>query len=272
MLLSRAGASPALLGSSSSTHRRGPRPAAAAMGTAIAAPSASLRSRRATAIAPPPRAAASADNFEGAMLEPSAANKLPVRAAALVASVSAAAYFGAPQLSQSATAFVHLLAVAAFLGTSLWTTFVAGIVMFKNLPRQTFGKLQAKLFPIYFIILSSSSLVAFATLAAATPGGAAAVASSFSGRALLAAAVGSLANALWLEPAATEVMFSRYAIENKYPGGATKSAEDAARTTALGKRFGALHGGSSLFNLASLCAMVAYAWRLAGQIALLSVA
>ena len=33
-----------------------------------------------------------------------------------------------------------------------YTTFVLGITMFKNLPRQTFGKLQAKLFPKYFLL------------------------------------------------------------------------------------------------------------------------
>jgi hypothetical protein len=266
MLLSRAGTSPALLGSSS--HRRAPRASAGAM-SAAAAPSSPPRPRQQQRrpLAPPPQAA-SAENFDGAMLEPSAANKLPVRAAALVASVGAAAYLGAPSLPQSAAAFLHLLAVSTYLGASLWTTFVAGIVMFKNLPRQMFGRLQAKLFPLYFVILATTALVAFATLAAATQGGAAAAAGSFGGRALLAAAVGSLANALWLEPAATEVMFARYAIENKYPGGATKSAEDTARTTALGKRFGALHGGSSLANLFALCAMVAYSWRLAGQIVL----
>lgn len=262
MLLSRAGASssPSLC----SRRRRGPITTpitiAAQMGSAAAT---AARARRGVAAS-----ASAAENFSGDMLEPSAANKLPVRAAALAASVTAAAYFGAPQLSQSAAAFVHLLAVGTFLGASIWTTFVAGIVMFKNLPRQTFGKLQAKLFPIFFWLLSCASLVAFGTLAAATQGGAAAAAASFGGRALLAAAAGSLANALVLEPRATDVMFQRYAIENKYAGGGSKSAEDQAKTAALGKRFGALHGGSSMANLVALCAMVAYSWQLAGRVVL----
>lgn len=43
-----------------------------------------------------------------------------------------------PQLSQ----FVHLLSVGMVVGIGDWTTFVFGIVAFKNLPRQTFGQLQ----------------------------------------------------------------------------------------------------------------------------------
>jgi hypothetical protein len=34
------------------------------------------------------------------------------------------------------------------------TTFVAGITMFKNLPRRVFGTLQSKLFPLYFRLCS----------------------------------------------------------------------------------------------------------------------
>jgi hypothetical protein len=55
-------------------------------------------------------------------------------------------------LSAQAAATIHLLSFATWLGTLVYTTFVLGITMFKNLPRQTFGKLQAKLFPKYFLL------------------------------------------------------------------------------------------------------------------------
>ena len=42
---------------------------------------------------------------------------------------------------------MHITAFATWFGSTIWTTFVGGIMMFKNLPRQTFGKLQSKLFP-----------------------------------------------------------------------------------------------------------------------------
>jgi hypothetical protein len=271
MLLSHAGAPAAAVVSSGARRApAAPRPLSPMATTTTAATRIGGGRRAAPLPSPPAAAASSAENFEGAMLEPSVANKGAVRAAALTASVAAAAYFGAPALGATACMFWHLLAVAIFLGANVYTTFFAGILMFKNLPRQTFGKLQAKLFPVYFMLLCGACCVAFATLAAATPGGAAAAAASFGGRALLAALGMSLLNALWLEPKATDNMFERYALEDKIAkaGAAQKSADDEARRQALMKSFGALHGGSSMANLVALCAVVAHAWNLAGRVAL----
>ena len=57
-------------------------------------------------------------------------------------------------LSPKAAATVHLLSFATWFGTVVYTTFVAGITMFKNLPRRVFGKIQSKLFPLYFQLCS----------------------------------------------------------------------------------------------------------------------
>lgn len=61
-------------------------------------------------------------------------------------------------LSAQAKASLHLFSYATWFGTMGYTTFILGITMFKNLPRKTFGKLQAKLFPKYFA-LSSIAIV-----------------------------------------------------------------------------------------------------------------
>lgn len=53
-------------------------------------------------------------------------------------------------LAPKAAATLHILSFGTWFGTIMYTTFVAGITMFKNLPRRTFGKLQSKLFPLYF--------------------------------------------------------------------------------------------------------------------------
>jgi hypothetical protein len=53
-------------------------------------------------------------------------------------------------LPPNAAATVHLLSFSTWFGTVVYTTFVAGITMFKNLPRRVFGTLQSKLFPLYF--------------------------------------------------------------------------------------------------------------------------
>ncbi len=68
-------------------------------------------------------------------------------------------------LSAQSMAALHLFSFSTWFGTMVYTTFILGITMFKNLPRKTFGTLQAKLFPMYFalssvaIILQVSSIV-----------------------------------------------------------------------------------------------------------------
>lgn len=59
-----------------------------------------------------------------------------------------------PLLPPHAAASVHLLSFSIWFGTVVHTTFVAGITMFKNLPRRVFGTLQSKLFPLYFRLCS----------------------------------------------------------------------------------------------------------------------
>lgn len=57
-------------------------------------------------------------------------------------------------LPQHHASLVHLLATCLSTGLQLWTTFGFGIIAFKTLPRHTFGHLQSKLFPIYFVTVS----------------------------------------------------------------------------------------------------------------------
>ncbi len=100
-------------------------------------------------------------------------------------------------------AFIHVIAWGLWLGSNVWTTFVAGITMFKNLPRQTFGRLQvrpscggfqlplwclpsdagadlttalsavvqSKLFPQYFTVAVCTGILQLGTLTFGIPGG-----------------------------------------------------------------------------------------------------
>jgi hypothetical protein len=62
-------------------------------------------------------------------------------------------------LSAQSMAAMHLFSFATWFGTMFYTTFILGITMFKNLPRKTFGTLQAKLFPMYFGLSSIAIIV-----------------------------------------------------------------------------------------------------------------
>lgn len=149
---------------------------------------------------------AAAGDVQGDMLVPSAANKNWVRALALTAAVAATAR-GVGFLPAQGVAFVHLLALASWLGSTVWVTFIAGLTMFKNMPRQMFGKVQAKLFPMYFALHAASALVILGCHVWGGMGvsGAAKVVLTSLSTALGA----SLLNLLVLEPKATAVMFER---------------------------------------------------------------
>ena len=42
----------------------------------------------------------------------------------------------------------HLFSFSSWFGCSMWISFVGGLVMFNNLPRHVFGRLQSKLFTL----------------------------------------------------------------------------------------------------------------------------
>ena len=78
---------------------------------------------------------------------------------------------------------------------------------------------------------------------------------------LAISAVTGLLNLFFIEPAATNVMFQRYALENA-PG-----ARDDAGIKALYKQFGKWHGISSLMNLGNLVCAVGHAYYLGALLA-----
>ena len=145
---------------------------------------------------------------------------------------------------------VHLLSFSSWFGCSVWVSFVAGLVMFKNLPRHVFGRLQSRLFPAYFQF--SALTVAVAIFSSGALG--------WSSGWLVAVQGTVLLNLLFLEPATTRIMYRRHAVEKRLgtgheigqlkPNDPTKANDPELR--ALSKQFGILHGMSSLMNLAAL--------------------
>ncbi len=126
------------------------------------------------------------------------------------------------------------------------TTFIFGIVAFKNLPRQTFGRLQSHLFPLYFLLSTAcAALLWFTARGAGAPPAQLAL--------LAAGAATSLLNLVVAEPGATANMFARYKLEAE-----PAAVRDEAAIAKLRKQFGAWHGASSLLNLVALVAAVAH--------------
>jgi hypothetical protein len=184
-----------------------------------------------------------------------------VRAAVLVAIMGASVSFtssdpvGRVSHYQHVLTLVHLLSFMSWFGCSIWVSFVAGIVMFQNLPRHTFGRLQSKLFPVYFMF-SAVMLVLSITSASALSWSQ----HSYNFLPLYTILATILINLIYLEPNTTAVMFERHVVERKLGTGQEvgiikpkdpKIANDP-ELKALSKKFGMLHGMSTLMNLVAL--------------------
>lgn len=145
---------------------------------------------------------------------------------------------------------IHLLSFSAWFGCSVWVSFVAGLVMFKNLPRHVFGRLQAKLFPAYFWF--SALTMAVAMLSSHALGWKMEALGLIFGSILL--------NLVYLEPKTTNVMFLRHKVERRLgtgnevgiikPKDPVKANDPELKK--LSKQFGMLHGISTLLNLIAL--------------------
>ncbi|KAJ3257535.1 hypothetical protein HK103_004444 [Boothiomyces macroporosus] len=144
--------------------------------------------------------------------------------------------------------FIHVLSVATLTGMTLHTSFVAGIIQFRTLPRPTFGNLQAKQFPVYFSIQAA----AFALLNLTTYK---LMKCPFTKALNVVGLSLALLNLVFIGPWANKVMVERHEKE--------KNKEDV---TALSKKFGILHGVSSLANLGIVFIALFHCWSLAQYI------
>ena len=192
-------------------------------------------------------------------------NKQVLRAFVLVSVLGACSWLSAVSnptndSSHHTIALIHLLAFSSWFGCSMWVSFVAGIVMFKNLPRHVFGRLQSRLFPAYFQFSAVTIAVAIATNGAVWDGSTENGGHNNIPYSLIAILGCTLLNLLFFEPATTNVMYKRHAVEKRLGTGHEigqlkpddpKKANDP-QLKALSKTFGMLHGISTLLNLGAL--------------------
>ncbi|KAJ3270161.1 hypothetical protein HDV01_000496 [Terramyces sp. JEL0728] len=144
--------------------------------------------------------------------------------------------------------FIHVLSLATLTGMTFHTSFVAGPIQFRTLQRPTFGMLQAKQFPVYFAIqaitLSLLNITTYKLMKC-----------PFTKNLNVVGLGLALLNLVFIGPWAHKVMLERHEKE--------KNKEDVA---ALSKKFGMLHGVSSLANLGILLIALFHCWSLAQYI------
>ena len=198
-----------------------------------------------------------------------------------------------PTLYSKLAVLSHLFSFASWFGCSMWISFVGGLVMFNNLPRHVFGRLQSKLFPRYFqfslimMIWSFSSWLFWFHTKAMQNGKTKdflkmmtdIVQEQQTPAILHLSILGSICfNLFYFEPNTTATMFKRHLIEKKIGTGHEigairptdpKIIEEYNKNEELkqiNRKFGMLHGLSTTMNLIALCLGVAHIWWLAGQI------
>jgi len=152
------------------------------------------------------------------------------------------------RLSSTSLVATHLTSISAGLGTQLYVSFVAGPTMFLNLPRTTFGNLQARLFPKMGMVTSGSSLLALATYSINHD-------RDLGSYLLLASFISSLLNTFLIFPVTTKLMFEL-----------RKHDEGTEERKQAGKKFGLMHGVSLLANFLAMGANLAYTYILASRI------
>ncbi|KAJ3687807.1 hypothetical protein LUZ61_016971 [Rhynchospora tenuis] len=124
-----------------------------------------------------------------------------------------ASYVARPKMGRAMWAVAQVLGFATAFGTCVWVTFIASHVLASVLPRQQFGMVQSKVYPVYFRAVAYGIAVAF--VAQFFGRGRGSLVEKLQAYNLLIALGMVLVNMLFLEPTATKVMFERMKAEKE---------------------------------------------------------
>ncbi|PHH80203.1 hypothetical protein CDD82_1916 [Ophiocordyceps australis] len=168
----------------------------------------------------------------------------------------------------------HIISYGALLGTTFFHSFINGPTMFKAVDRPSFSAIQQRIFPIYFGMQTALPIVLALTfpgnpLTGVSSGIAGLLDASSKLDSLLPIAgmfVSGLANLAVLLPATVDVMKQRRGQVKRDGKDWWSEGPHSEEMRALNKKFGMLHGISSLLNLGTFAAAVAYGFTLGARI------
>ncbi|KAK8693783.1 hypothetical protein V6N13_071352 [Hibiscus sabdariffa] len=167
----------------------------------------------------------------------------------------------------------HLLSFSTAFGAALWVTFIGGIIMFKNLPRHQFGNLQSKMFPAYFSMVGLCCVVSAAAFGYLHPWKSATTPEMYQLGFLVSAFAFNLSNLFVFTPMTIEMMKQRHKVEREANVGDEigwsknqEAAKSNPKLAAMNKKFGMIHGLSSLANIMSFGSLAMHSWYLAGKL------
>jgi len=159
----------------------------------------------------------------------------------------------------------HLYSQSLYLGSTVWVTFFSGLIMYKNMDVKSFGILQSHLFPPYFIFQSVSNLITLCCQISIQNGDP----MHSSTTPIWVALACSLLNWLVFGPWSIEVMFEKHKL---LEGSGYKVGDDKTdkkeeirkrlpKIAEISKKFGMLHGASSLLNMIGLIGMLYHGYQ-----------
>ncbi|KAF7367244.1 DUF4149 domain-containing protein [Mycena sanguinolenta] len=154
---------------------------------------------------------------------------------------------------------LYLVTYGFLFGMSVWISFFGGVIAYKTLARPQFGQLQHKTFPIYFVLSLGlgSTLLGFWTVnhpVVLTHYANPLVADVAQAYTLVLVLLAQGSNYFIIGPLTSKTMFERMKLE-KEEGKSYTEAGVSDQMKGLNRRFGMLHGISSLANLGAVLAL-----------------
>jgi hypothetical protein len=159
------------------------------------------------------------------------------------------------------------------LGSTVFQSFIGGIVAYRALARPQFSTLQKAIFPPYFMLQSLAplamwftyprSLVSAITSSSATTKLAPSANDKMNAYLISTMLVTALLNLVYVGPQTTEVMRLRKHQETRDGKKSYDAGPHSTEMQKLNKQFGVLHGVSSMVNMVGFGAMIWYGGVLA---------
>ena len=177
---------------------------------------------------------------------------------------------------------IHLLVLSGAWGMQVWVTFISGFLLFRSLPRHTFGLVQSKVFPVYFHVSLGCAFINLCILAPQRAWIHLTLWEVSQLSLLLLSLTLATINARWLEARTTAVMRALQSIEKERglgtevpgnfqgPDPYRQLRDKDPKYSALRRKFYHYHGLSSLCNLGCLLSnglcLVGLALQICGQV------
>ncbi|XP_024964694.1 uncharacterized protein LOC112504975 [Cynara cardunculus var. scolymus] len=125
-------------------------------------------------------------------------------------------YMVSPEKVDAVVGLIHMLGFSTAYGMCMWVTFVSSYILGRYLPRQQFGMVQSRIYPVYFKAMAYCVGAALlGHLVSRRKESLSSIKEIFQGLSLLSALLMVLINMIWLEPRSTKVMFERMKIEKE---------------------------------------------------------